>query len=218
MFQELFWLIFSYLIGSFPNGYLIPKLLKGIDIRKVGKEKLSSSNIIHQVGILPGVFSFLIDMTKGTIAVYFAQLFHFSFVFVALSGIVALTGQMWPIFLKFWGGRGGATSFGVLLIIAPKMIGIVILILLISKLISKDKGGPIGMSLCYILAIILGFFPTLLNLEIIEAKIVIIFAIFSFILVHLQRLLGKPGSLRNIKDKKIIIYRLFLDRDSIKIV
>jgi glycerol-3-phosphate acyltransferase PlsY len=206
MFGVVSWLIFSYLFGSIPNGYLITKWIKGEDIRKIGREKLSGSNIIQNIGILPGALSGGFDILKGVVAVYGAAILGLSPVFQAISGLLALSGQMWPVFLKFWGGRGGSVCIGALLILSLKITGVGILIWIISKLISKEMGAAIGMSLFLVLAIILGLY--------FKEEAVIIFSIVAFILVLIQRVLGRPGSLSKLQDKKVILWRLLLDRDT----
>lgn len=203
-----FWLLFSYLFASIPNGFLITKWMTGEDIRKIGREKLSGSNIIQNVGMLPGLLSGVFDLSKGVLAVFGAQMLGLSIFFQALAGILALCGQMWPIFLKFWGGRGGSVAIGVLSILSWEILLISAALWLFCKIISGDKGAPIGMFLFLVSAIILGFY--------LKNESVYIFSIPALFLVLLQRLLGKPGSLWKIRDKKIILYRLFLDRDALK--
>ena len=206
-----FWLLFSYLFASIPNGYLIVKWLSGKDIRKIGKKKLSGSNIIQNVGFLPGLLSAVIDASKGFIAVYFAHSFGFSPKIQALSVAFAICGQMWPIFLKFWGGRGGAVTIGALLAFSSFSNFFIFLIPLsfwiFCKIISKEKGAAIGMMLYYVFAGIMGVF--------FEKEAVMFFSLFAFLLILIQRVLGEPKSFKKIKNnKEIIIRRIFLDRDT----
>ncbi|PIU42756.1 MAG: hypothetical protein CO034_03125 [Parcubacteria group bacterium CG_4_9_14_0_2_um_filter_35_11] len=203
---EYLWFLFSYLVGSIPNGYLIVKWVAGKDIRKIGREKLSGSNIIHNIGFLPGVVSGFFDIFKGILAVWGAYKLGFPENIQAIAGLFALCGQMWPIFLKFWGGRGGSVCIATILILSPKIFWPSALLWIFSKIFSKGMGAAIGMSLFCITSIVLGFY--------LSVESVVIFAIPAFILVLLQRLLGRPGSLSKIKDKKIILWRLLLDRDT----
>jgi len=205
---EYLWLLFSYLFGSIPNGYLIVRWVEGKDIRKIGREKLSGSNILHNIGFLPAVLSGFFDILKGTLAVWGAYKLGLPENIQAIAGLLALCGQMWPIFLNFWGGRGGSVCIGTILILSPKIFGLSVLLWIFSKVLSKEMGAAIGMSLFCIASIFLGFY--------FSVESVIIFSIPGFILILLQRLLGKPGSLTKIKDKKIILWRLLLDRDTKK--
>ena len=205
---ECLWVLFSYLFASIPNGYLIPKWVAKKDIRKIGQEKLSGSNIIQNVGFLPGVLSGGFDLLKGVVAVFGAQMLCLSFPFQALAGIAALCGQMWPIFFHFWGGRGGAVCIGALLMFSPLIAGIFIIVWIGGKIFSKDYWTPIGLILGLIVAIILGIY--------FSQPAVVMFSSIAVVLILIQRVLGKPGSLKTIKDKKIILWRLLFDRDSRK--
>lgn len=203
---EYFWILFSYLFASIPNGYLITKWIAKKDIRKIGQEKLSGSNIIQNIGFLPGILSGGFDLLKGVVAVFGAQMLYLPFYFQALAGIAALCGQMWPIFFHFWGGRGGAVCIGTLLMLSPLIAGIFIIVWIGGKFISKDYGAPIGLILGLIIAIGLGIYWSQPG--------VVIFSSIAIVLILIQRVLGKPGSLKTIKDKKIILWRLLFDRDS----
>ena len=213
MIYEILFLIFFYLFASLPNAYLISKWIVKEDIRKIGREKLSASNVIQNIGFLPGILSGVCDVFKGVACVGLAYIFGFSSFFQILSGVIALCGQMWPIFMKFWGGRGGSVVLGVLLFLSVKngrveifLIPLIIWITLIFA--SKEYGSPIGMIIFLILSMIFGFY---FNIEEIY-----LFSIIAAILIFIQRILGKPGSLKNIKDKKVILWRIFFDRDTLK--
>jgi len=205
---EYLWLLFSYLFASIPNGYLITKWIAKKDIREVGQEKLSGSNIIQNIGFLPGALSGAFDLFKGVVAIFGAQMLCLPGLFQALAGILAVCGQMWPVFFHFWGGRGGSVCIGVLLMFSPLIAGVFIVIWIGGKLISKDYGAPIGLVLGLVATIILSFY--------FEKKEIIIFSLVSLFLILIQRVLGKPGSLKKIQDKKVILWRLLLDRDTKK--
>ncbi|MCZ2845421.1 MAG: glycerol-3-phosphate acyltransferase [Candidatus Bathyarchaeota archaeon] len=200
------WVIFSYLLTSIPNGYLVTKWLTDQDIRDRGRKKLSGSNIIHNAGLVPGLLSGFLDVLKGVFTVWGAFRLGFPESIQVLSGLAALCGQMWPIFFKFWGGRGGSVLIAILLILSPRILSISAVIFLISKILSREMGAPIGMILFGISSIILASYSM--------QSTVIIFGVPALVLIFLQRLLGKPGSLLKIKDKKVILWRLILDRDT----
>lgn len=206
MLTIILWFLFVYLFSSIPNGYLIAKWFSGKDIRKVGRAKISGSNIMHNVGMGPGLLSGGFDILKGVIATAGAFYLGLSPLCQALAGVLAVCGQMWPIFLKFWGGRGGATSMGAMLGLNPLIAIFSIAIWISIKIISKEMGAAIGMMLFYIISGAVGIY--------LELPEVYIFAFAIFPLILLQRLLGKPGSLFKLKNKKAILWRLLLDRDT----
>jgi len=124
-------LLASYLLGSIPTAYLFGKILKGIDIRKVGSGNVGATNAMRILGKGPGITVLLFDILKGFVAViflgnYFVNkpvLLQEENLFI-LVGICCICGHNWSIFLQFKGGKGIATSFGVLLALSMKISGL----------------------------------------------------------------------------------------------
>jgi glycerol-3-phosphate acyltransferase PlsY len=112
------WLIviLGYLIGSIPTAYIIGRALKGVDIRQIGDGNMGAANTFRQLGPKAGVTVGLIDAGKGAAAVLIAQATGLSLFAVLLTGVAAVIGHNWPAFLGFRGGRGEATTIGVLLV------------------------------------------------------------------------------------------------------
>ncbi|MCM8790811.1 MAG: glycerol-3-phosphate 1-O-acyltransferase PlsY [Candidatus Omnitrophica bacterium] len=118
--------LLAYLIGSFPTSYLLTKALKGIDIRQVGSKNAGATNVLRTVGKLPALFTLSIDIIKGVIVVTAVADFFYqrdidldSYFYRGLMGLVAVCGHVWPVFLKFKGGKGVATTLGVALGLTP---------------------------------------------------------------------------------------------------
>lgn len=206
MFKIIFWLLFSYFFGSIPTAYLVVKKISGKDIRKIGRRKASGSNVIHNFGLLPGILVGAFDIFKGVLSVGGAYFLGLSPFLQALSGILAVCGQMWPVFLKFWGGRGGGTSIGAMITFNFPIGICLVLIWLFCKFLSKEYGSSIGMILFYIAGGIAGFC--------FKIQEIFIFSSLALPLVLFQRFLGEPGSIKKIKDKKVFLWRLLLDRDT----
>ena len=112
------WLIviLGYLLGSIPTAYIIGRALKGVDIRQIGDGNMGAANTFRQLGPKAGVTVGLIDAGKGAAAVLIAQATGLSLFAVLLTGVAAVIGHNWPAFLGFRGGRGEATTIGVLLV------------------------------------------------------------------------------------------------------
>lgn len=113
----IFGVILSYLIGSIPTAYIFGKMSKGIDIRQHGSGNVGATNVFRVLGKGPGITVLLLDILKGVIAVAFlpdllglTEILH-----RVVLALVAVCGHNWTIFLKFKGGKGIATSFGVLI-------------------------------------------------------------------------------------------------------
>ena len=116
--MEALLVIFSYLLGSVPSGLIIGKL-SGLDVRKAGSGNIGATNVARLLGKTGGLLTLVGDTAKGFIPVLVVQQKGFSYSVTALVGVAAFLGHLYPIFLKFKGGKGVATSFGVLLGLAP---------------------------------------------------------------------------------------------------
>jgi acyl phosphate:glycerol-3-phosphate acyltransferase len=129
------WLIvlLSYLIGSIPTAYLAGRFLRGKDIRNLGDRNMGAQNTFRQISPLPGIIVGLIDAGKGFLVIMLARAVGLSLGWLFITGLAAVLGHNWPVYLGFRGGRGEATTIGILyaLITAPALIltipGIVIL-------------------------------------------------------------------------------------------
>lgn len=112
--------LIGYLIGSIPFSFLIVKWTKGIDLRKFGDGNVGASNVSRAAGRQAGIAAFLCDVLKGVLPVLISQqIFKFPDYVVVLTGLAAITGHNWPVFLKFKGGKGLSTTIGVMGALVP---------------------------------------------------------------------------------------------------
>jgi len=121
----------AYLLGSIPSAYIIGRLAKGIDIQKVGDGRIGASAAFHNVGALWGILVGFADFSKGAVAIFIAKNMAVSEPIVLSVGLAAIIGHDWSIFLHFEGGKGAATTWGVLaalmlqeLLIAFSLVGV----------------------------------------------------------------------------------------------
>ncbi len=120
----------AYLIGAIPSGYLLARA-RGVDIRCVGSGNVGATNVFRSVSKPLGILTFFADALKGFLPVFFARLAARRLGLPAdgisalqvLSGLCAIVGHNWPVYLRFKGGKGVATTAGVLLAIAPAAVG-----------------------------------------------------------------------------------------------
>lgn len=129
MLSILTGLSLSYLLGSIPTGFLIGKWIAGIDIRKHGSGNVGATNVFRTVGKRWGIAALLFDIFKGFAASYGCVFLLPAapsqiepLTFQIFCGLFAIVGHTWPVWLKFKGGKGVATSCGVFLGILPKAI------------------------------------------------------------------------------------------------
>jgi glycerol-3-phosphate acyltransferase PlsY len=137
----------SYLLGSIPVGYLLVRIFRHEDIRSVGSGNIGATNVLRSGGKGLGAATFLLDMLKGCSAVWLGgylgslllpEMPHRSA--QALAALLAVLGHMFPVWLKFRGGKGVATGFGVFLVAAPlaalSAISVFALVLALSRYVS----------------------------------------------------------------------------------
>ncbi len=163
-------IILAYLLGSFPTGYLVGKILKGIDIRQVGSGSTGATNVLRTLGKGPGAFVLIIDCLKGVLAINLVYVLYSSQLnlmdsslnveawrswLVTLVGLMAILGHSKSIFLGFTGGKSVATSLGILLAINWQVgvgtLGVFIVVIAISKIVSLSSiAGAIAVSILMI--------------------------------------------------------------------
>lgn len=131
-------ILISYLIGSIPIAYIFGRLLKGIDIRKFGSGNVGATNALRVLGKPAGIAVLVLDILKGFVAVFFlgniiaARITGISDITArVLLGFCCICGHNWTIFLRFKGGKGMATTLGVLLGLAVKAAGIKVVFALV---------------------------------------------------------------------------------------
>ena len=143
-------IIISYFLGSIPSAYILGRMFKGQDIRKQGSGNVGATNLYRLAGKLPALSALLGDILKGWLAVYLLGSFYSRFNLPCsvswvrvIFGLAAVCGHNWPVFLHFQGGKGVATSLGVLLgfsFLVPNLIyiiGLSILVWILALFLSK---------------------------------------------------------------------------------
>jgi glycerol-3-phosphate acyltransferase PlsY len=176
----------SYLIGSFPSAYCFGRL-KGIDIRKSGSGNVGATNALRVLGKGAGIAVLTLDILKGVIVVLFlADYFSARVTFMQeqnlriIMGLCCIFGHIWTVFLNFKGGKGIATTFGVLIGLAFKIpalnviVGLLVITWLVVFLFTRI------VSLASLLAgLLLPIYAVLFKLPL----LLVIACIFLFILV-----------------------------------
>ena len=143
MTLAFFILLVSYLLGSFPSGFLYAKNLKGIDLRYVGSGSTGATNVLRNIGKWPALIVFILDVLKGFIAVKIAYFLLSDNIFQVLAGLFAITGHIWPIWLKGKGGKAVATGLGMFIALSWQVglasFGTFLVIVSVTKIVSLSS-------------------------------------------------------------------------------
>ena len=111
--------LLAYLIGAIPTAYLFARLAVGSDIRSIGDNNSGAANVYREIGPKAGMACGAFDIIKGGVAVIVVGVITADPGIRMFAGVCALAGHVWPVYLRFRGGRGAAVSVGVLLAAFP---------------------------------------------------------------------------------------------------
>lgn len=145
-------IVVAYAIGSIPFSFLVVKLFTGADVRRHGSGNVGATNVARTAGRLPGILALLLDLAKGFAAVALARAvvaqpgwpfeagplaWQSREFWIALAGLVAVLAHMFPVWLRFHGGKGVATATGVFLALDPRVVLASMIVFAIVALVSR---------------------------------------------------------------------------------
>ncbi len=147
-------LVFSYLLGAIPFGYLIVRWSQGTDVRRSGSGNIGATNVLRTTGHWAGILTLMLDAFKGFGAVFATGLVtHQDGRYMALAAVSAVVGHVFPIYLRFKGGKGVATAAGVFLTLAPVplLASVAIFIVIVAVWRTVSLGSILGScSFCFL--------------------------------------------------------------------
>lgn len=147
----------SYLIGSISTAYLVVKIVKGIDIRAVGSGNAGATNVKRILGTGPAVFVLILDMLKGVLAVSIGKWIGGE-ILSLWCGVAVVIGHNWPLFFGLKGGKGSATSFGVIITVSPMIAVLLAIIGVLSIAVTKYVSlGSILAAPIYVIAMAVSY-------------------------------------------------------------
>ena len=176
MIKNIFLTVLSFILGSVPFGIIIAKV-KGIDLKRVGSGNIGATNVLRSIGTFPAVLTLLGDILKGTLAVSTGRYFGVGPLYEGLIGVSAILGHNFSLFLGFKGGKGVATSLGVLVIYTPKVAFFTLIIWLVTVFFTKYSSMGAIVSFALLPANIILF-------DYDKTKLLIIILISLFILIR----------------------------------
>ena len=135
-FMDGILILLGYLLGSVPTGYLLG-MFAGVDVTKSGSGNVGATNVARVLGRWQGGLTLIADAAKGLIPVVLAMQSGASLGTTVLAGTAAFLGHLYPIFLKFRGGKGVATALGVFIALAPLAALILLAVFALTALTSR---------------------------------------------------------------------------------
>jgi len=199
MTTSILFLLWAYLLGSVPFGYVVSRFSTRKNVLEVGWKKTSGSNVFVNIGKWQGVVTGILDITKGFLAVWLTQKFNLPIEIQGLAGVAAVVGHNWSVFLKFAGGRGIGTFFGAALALVPQIAALFLISFLVLALVWHTSIATI---LGLMLFILFSFYFH-------KVPVALFFGVTVLFPIFIKRLspladLGKPGPFE-IKERNKII-------------
>jgi len=187
-------ILLGYLLGSFLPAYFITRMVLGVDIRKLGTKHAGTTNVYRNVGLWPAVLTALYDTSKGVLAFKLSSLLHLPEQICFVSAMASVAGHMFPFYLQFRGGRGAATTVGILLYFLwtewlklpfstlLSDLSVLALIVLVIFLISK-KGDVVG-------SFVLPALALLVMLRIPDRSYLIVLPVFVLLAINIYNIIS----------------------------
>lgn len=164
------WLLGAYLVGSVPFGFLIGKM-RGVDVRTVGSKNIGATNVFRTVGKKWGLLAFLCDFLKGFLPTFAAKTFAAGAEWLPIAvGLSCVVGHTLTVFMKFRGGKGVATAFGMLVALMPGLVGIAFLVF-IALFASTNYISLGSCGAATFLAVSIWFYPAIVAVKVIVSLI-----------------------------------------------
>ena len=155
----------AYLLGAIPVGFLAGKLSRGVDVRRYGSGSAGATNVLRTLGVPIALPVFLLDGSKGALAVLIAGWVGGSDVVWALAAVMVVTGHSWPVFAGFKGGKSVITALGAMFVLSPIAGGCALLGFLVAAITRYVSLGSISGALASLVGllvlVVLGTVPAL---------------------------------------------------------
>ena len=207
--------ILVFLLGGIPFGLLISRYWLKIDIRQQGSGNIGMTNVMRVGGKLPGLLTFLLDFGKGSLSIILAKIFVIPMIneietqkiFLSLAGVIVVCGHVFSVFLRFKGGKGISTLFGVLAVLNLN-IGICAAGIWLAIFLWKRISSLSGITMLTLLPLLFLIMPWIKN-ESPVWSVFFLFLLLSFLLVYkhlenIKRLLrGQEGQLSASKNNDV---------------
>lgn len=165
----------AFLLGSIPFGRLIGQWVTGIDITQRGSGNIGATNVARVIGVKWGILTLLLDGLKGFLPLFlFPLLFQESEIILALTGLSALLGHQYSVYLRFRGGKGFATALGVYLALSPPacLASLLVFVITVYGWRYISVGSMVSSCIMPLMLLVLGESSVLITLTLIMAVMI----------------------------------------------
>lgn len=189
----------SYLLGSFPTGYLMARWWKGVDPLTAGSGRTGGTNILRTAGKGAALATVIGDLLKGMLAVLIARAFIGTQLAAVLAGLAAVIGHNRSVFLRFRGGAGSMTNAGAMLAMAPHVVPFMATAAFLAARLSRMASvTSIAAAVTMVVVLLMSFFLSLTSLPYVIYGVLACALILVELRPNVQRLLN--GSERRVEN------------------
>jgi glycerol-3-phosphate acyltransferase PlsY len=129
--------VLGYLLGSVPFAFIVARQWGNLDLRATGSRNVGATNVARTAGFRAGVLVALLDMAKGAASVFLAERLDGSAAVAAAAGLAAIVGHVYPVWLRFHGGKGVAAAAGVFAVLAPVPTAIALTVFTVAVFVTR---------------------------------------------------------------------------------
>ena len=162
--NELLAIVLAYVVGSIPFAFLLSRQ-RGVDLRQAGSGNVGAANVLRTTGAGAAAVALVLDGVKGTVAVLMAQLLSAGLLAPVAAGLASVIGHVYPVWLRFRGGKGVATAAGAFAILAPAALGVSAIVFVLAVAITRFVSvGSMAAALTLAAATAFGDSPAIVTL------------------------------------------------------
>jgi glycerol-3-phosphate acyltransferase PlsY len=188
--------VLAYLLGSIPFAFLLSRQ-QGVDLRQAGSGNVGASNVLRTTGVRAAVLAMLLDVAKGTIAVLVAQLLATDLAAAVAAAFVSIVGHVYPIWLRFRGGKGVATAAGAFAVLAPSATIAAVSVFLISVTVTRFVSvGSVAAALTLVFVAAVGDTSDVVALGATASAVIVIYRHrenLARLIAGTERRIGRPA-------------------------
>ena len=188
--------VLAYLLGSIPFAFLLSRQ-QGVDLRRAGSGNVGASNVLRTTGVRAAVLAMLLDGAKGTLAVLLAQLLSTDLAAAVAAASASIVGHVYPIWLRFRGGKGVATAAGAFAVLAPSAtiaaVGVFIVSVTVTRFVSV---GSVAAALTLVLVAAVGDASDVVALGATASAVIVIYRHrenLARLVAGTERRIGQPA-------------------------